>query len=60
MKAIFLEFICPQCGEKRYVNVSGICFDCNNENNLLALAKQRKLYHKLDILEQSLSVENYN
>ncbi len=57
MKPIFEEFCCPQCGELRHVNVNGICFDCNNENTLLALAKQRKLYHKLDFLNQSLRVE---
>ncbi len=57
MKPIFREFICPQCGELRHVNVNGICFHCNNENNLLILAKQRKLQHKLDISIQSLRVE---
>jgi hypothetical protein len=59
MKPIYREFNCPQCGELRHVNVNGICFDCNNENTLILLAKQRKLQHKLDISIQSLSVENY-
>lgn len=60
MKTIFLEFCCPQCGELRYINVSGICFDCNNENTLIALEKQRKLQQKLNMSIQSLSVESYN
>jgi hypothetical protein len=57
MKAIFKEFYCPQCGNLRHINVNGICFDCNNENHLITLAKQRKLRHKLDIFNQSLCVE---
>jgi hypothetical protein len=60
MKPIFREFICPQCGELRHVNVNGICFHCNNENTLLILAKQRKLQHKLDFLNLSLKVESLN
>jgi hypothetical protein len=56
MKPIYKEFFCPQCGEIRYINVNGICFDCNNENSLLALAKQRK-HQKLDFLNQSFTVE---
>ncbi len=57
MKPIFEEFCCPHCGELRYVNVNGICYDCNNEITLLALAKQRKLYRKLDFLNHSLTAE---
>ncbi len=58
MKPIFKEFCCPQCGELRNVNINGICFDCNNENTLISLAKQRKLKHKLDISIQTLSIES--
>jgi hypothetical protein len=57
MKPIYKEFNCPQCGKLRHINVNGICFDCNNENTLVALAEQRKLHHKLDFLIQSLSIE---
>jgi len=60
MKPIFKEFCCPQCGELRYINVKGICFDCNNENNLLSLAEQRKLHQKLNMVITSLSIESYN
>ncbi|MFX1420631.1 MAG: hypothetical protein ACFE9N_17170 [Promethearchaeota archaeon] len=60
MKSIFKEFCCPQCGELRHIKVNGICFDCNNENTLISLAKQRKSKHKLNISVQTLSVENYN
>ncbi|MFX0022722.1 MAG: hypothetical protein ACFE9S_10370 [Candidatus Hermodarchaeota archaeon] len=56
MKPIFEEFYCPQCREIRYINVDGICFDCNNENKLMLISELRK-NHKLDILNQSLSVE---
>ena len=60
MKPIFREFNCPQCGELRHINVNGICFDCNNENTLNALAKQRKSQQKLNIYIHSLNIENYN
>ena len=60
MKTTFGEFCCPQCGELRYINLNGICFDCNNENTLITLAKQRKLQQKLNMSIQSLSVESYN
>ena len=58
MKPLYKEFCCPQCRELRHINVNGVCFDCNNENTLVALAEQRKLQHKLDILFHSLSVES--
>ena len=48
MKPIFKEFICPQCGEIRYVSAKGVCFDCNNKNTLLELAQQRSLQQKLN------------
>ncbi|MFX0037805.1 MAG: hypothetical protein ACFFCY_00160 [Promethearchaeota archaeon] len=60
MKPIFKEFCCPQCGEIRYINVRGICFDCNNEKTLLALAKKRKIQQKLNFSVQTLSLEGYN
>lgn len=60
MKAVYKEFFCPQCGELRYINVNGICFDCNNENNLIALAEQRKLQQKFNVSIESLTLENYN
>lgn len=60
MKPIFEEFCCPQCGEIRYINVKGICFDCNNENTLLALAKVRKSQQKLNSSYQTLRLESYN
>jgi len=58
MKPLYKEFCCSQCGELRHIKVNGICFDCNNENTLIALAEQRKLQHKLDISFHTLSVES--
>ncbi|MFW9972465.1 MAG: hypothetical protein ACFFDF_19930 [Candidatus Odinarchaeota archaeon] len=60
MKTIFKEFCCPQCGEIRYINIKGICFDCNNENTLLTLAKQRKTQQKHNFSVHTLNVESYN
>ena len=59
MKTVYKEFNCPQCGELRYIDVNGICFDCNNKNILISLAKQRKLHQKLHMTINSLSIENY-
>lgn len=59
MKPIFSEFCCPQCGDLRYLNVNGVCFDCNNEKTLVALAEQRKLQQKRDMALNSLSVESH-
>jgi len=60
MKPIYDEFRCPQCGELRYINVNGICFDCNNQNTLYSLAKHRKSHQKLNNLFQSLNVEIFS
>jgi len=60
MKPIFKEFYCPQCGELRYVNVNGICYDCKNENTLLALAKVRKSQQKFNFSVQTLNLQSYN
>ena len=59
MKPIFKEFLCPQCGEIRHINVNGICFDCDNEKTLDTLAKRRKLEQKFNNLFLSIKVENY-
>ena len=59
MKPKFEVFCCPQCGELRYIKVNGICFDCNNENALETLAKQRKLQQKPNNLFFSPKLESY-
>ncbi|MFX1569353.1 MAG: hypothetical protein ACFFCV_13405 [Promethearchaeota archaeon] len=59
MKPIFKEFYCPQCGGLRYIDVNGVCFDCNNKNTLILLAEQRKSQQNLDTTINSLSVETY-
>ncbi len=60
MKPIYKEFWCPKFGEVRYINVNGICFDCNNQNILYSLGKKRKSHSKLSNLYQSLNVENFS
>jgi len=60
MKTVYKEFNCPQCGEKRYINLNGICFDCNNEKTLISLAEKRKKQQKLELLNHSMSIESYN
>ena len=57
MKPIFKEFWCPECGQIRYINANGICFDCRNEKTLEALAIKRKDQIKLNIQYQSLIIE---
>jgi len=60
MKTLYKEFNCPQCGGLRYINVNGICFDCNNKNTLLALEKRRKTQQNLNNSLESLNLESYN
>lgn len=60
MKPIFKKFSCPQCGELRHINISDICFDCNNQNNLLIVAQERKLQQKLNTSFKSLCIESAN
>ncbi|MFX1389592.1 MAG: hypothetical protein ACFE9Z_05950 [Promethearchaeota archaeon] len=57
MKPVYKEFKCQQCRELRYINVNGICFDCNNKKTLISLAKKRKSQQKLEILSHSISLE---
>ena len=59
MKPIYNEFSCPQCGELRYINVNGICFDCRNENNLEELTKKRNMRQNHNRSYISLRVESY-
>jgi len=59
MKPIYNEFSCPQCGELRYINVKGICFDCRNENNLEDLTRKRNRQQKNNHSHVSLEVESY-
>ena len=59
MKPIYNEFSCPQCGELRYINVNGICFDCRTENNLEDLTRKRNRQQKNNHSHVSLEVESY-
>jgi predicted ATP-dependent serine protease len=59
MKPIYNEFCCPQCGELRYINVNGICFDCRNENNLEELTKERNIQQNHNRSSVSLRIESY-
>jgi len=59
MKPIYNEFSCPQCGELRYINVNGICFDCRNENNLEDLTRKRNRQQKNNHSHVSLEIKNY-
>lgn len=58
MKPIY-KFSCPQCGEIRYINVNGMCFDCRNKNNLEDLTRKRNRQLKNNHSHVSLEVESY-
>ena len=58
MKPKFEKFCCPQCGKLRFINVNGICFDCYNEQTLIALAKQRKQQQKINYLDLPIVIES--
>ncbi|MFX1366405.1 MAG: hypothetical protein ACFFCE_01875 [Promethearchaeota archaeon] len=59
MKTVYKEFCCPECGELRYINVNGICFNCKTEKTLTFLAEQRKLQQNLEPVNHIINNNNY-
>ncbi|MHA2180773.1 MAG: hypothetical protein ACXAAH_05055 [Promethearchaeota archaeon] len=59
MKSIYSKFSCPQCGEVRFINVNGICFDCRNDNKLEDLIRKRKKQDKDKQSFTFLEIESY-
>lgn len=43
MKLIVKEFICPECGQLRWLKVANICADCRDKQVLNEISRMRKM-----------------
>jgi len=43
MKIIYKKFLCPICGQERWLKVNGICVDCRDKSVLNEIAQNRKI-----------------
>ena len=43
MKIIYKEFLCPECGNKCWLNSQGLCVNCRDKLILEEIAQTRKL-----------------
>lgn len=43
MKLIYQEFICPECGQTRWLKAKNICIDCKDKILLDKISKSRKI-----------------
>ncbi|MBY9003934.1 MAG: hypothetical protein KGD73_08180 [Candidatus Lokiarchaeota archaeon] len=50
MKLIVKEFVCPECGQLRWLKVKNICVDCRDRMVLNEISRERKMNKEL-ILE---------
>ena len=45
MKIVYQEFLCPECGEIRFLKVKNMCVDCRDELILDGMSQSRKEQH---------------
>ena len=45
MKIVYQEFLCPECGEIRFLKVKNMCVDCRDELILDEMSQSRKEQH---------------
>jgi acetone carboxylase gamma subunit len=50
MKLVVKEFICPECGQLRWLKVHDICADCRDKKILNEISQARRM-HKEILLE---------
>ena len=50
MKLIVKEFVCPECGQLRWLKVRNICVDCRDRIVLNEISRERKMNKEI-ILE---------
>jgi NMD protein affecting ribosome stability and mRNA decay len=43
MKIIYKKFLCPKCGQNRWLKINGICADCRDNLILKEIAQNRKI-----------------
>ena len=49
MKIIYKKFVCPKCGQIRWLNVKGICAECRDKLILDEIAQNRKINNYINI-----------
>ncbi|MHA1671817.1 MAG: hypothetical protein ACTSV5_14785 [Promethearchaeota archaeon] len=42
MKLVVKEFICPECGQLRWLKINNICADCRDKKILNEISRVRK------------------
>ncbi|MCJ7648314.1 MAG: hypothetical protein MUP85_06850 [Candidatus Lokiarchaeota archaeon] len=47
MKLIVKEFICPECGQLRWLKIDKICADCRDKEVLNEISQSRKMYKEI-------------
>jgi len=47
MKLIVKEFICPECGQLRWLKIDKICADCRDKAVLNEISQSRKMYKEI-------------
>jgi len=43
MKLVVKEFVCPECGQLRWLKVDNICADCRDKKVLNEISRMRKM-----------------
>ena len=43
MKLVVKEFICPECGQLRWLKIANICADCRDKKVLNEISRMRKM-----------------
>ena len=47
MKLVYQEFLCPECGQIRWLKVRNVCVDCKDKMVLDKISQSRKAQHVL-------------
>jgi len=45
MKLVYREFLCPECGQIRWLKVRNVCVDCKDKMVLDKISQSRKEQH---------------
>ena len=48
MKLVYREFLCPECGQIRWLKVRNVCVDCKDKMVLDEISQSRKMLHVLN------------
>ena len=45
VKLVYQEFLCPECGQIRWLKVKNMCIDCKDKLFLDKISQSRKVLH---------------